>query len=77
MLDHAHDATVHTCPCGHRWDYVQTYTRADGTKVDLYTSKLVRDRYHALYGEPVGSPFVEVDWSVIDSGDGAYDMEGA
>lgn len=53
--EHVHDATVPRCECGHQWEYVRTYSC--GTQ--SYTSRVVRDRYTALYGEP-SIPFVLV-----------------
>jgi hypothetical protein len=54
MKEHVHDATVPVCSCGHRWEFVQRWKAGA-----LYTSRVVRDRYLALYGSPE-IPFEEV-----------------
>jgi hypothetical protein len=47
-IEHTCDPTVPTCTCGRRWDLRSTWS--DGSVT--YTSRAVRDRYAALYGEP-------------------------
>jgi hypothetical protein len=45
---HVCDPTVPACTCGRRWECASTWS--DGSVT--YTSRAVRDRYAALYGEP-------------------------
>jgi hypothetical protein len=47
------------CSCGRRWEYKRTYVNKDGSTTTTYTSKLVRNRYHATYGVPK-IPFIEI-----------------
>ena len=52
--EHVCSAIINPCTCGHRWEFKRTYS--DGSVV--YSTRTIRDRYLALYGEDKHIPFV-------------------